>query len=61
MTIEEIKEKKKQLEKNVLGLLSKFEDETKCAIYDLDLEFEQMFMHEDYDSRVVNVRIRAKL
>jgi hypothetical protein len=61
MTIEEIKEKKKQLEKNVLALLSKFEDEARCSIYDINLDFKHLLMHDDFDSRVVNVEIRVKL
>ncbi|GEM_PF-3454855 len=38
MQIEELKEKKSLLEKNILSSIKKFQDETGLILYDLELE-----------------------
>lgn len=38
MQLEELKEKKAQLEKTILSAIKKFQDETGLILYDLELE-----------------------
>lgn len=61
MTIQELKEKKQDLEKEIADKLQDFEKETKTKIISMYIEETMTYVGDDFDFNMFKIKIEVKL